>query len=137
MIVSVRFHGTVKLYNYNTDLSLLKDGKYEIETNGGRTYDNAVTVVEIKNGHDKNLRTISKARLIKGPKRPKNPYKAIYVNEEKETICVVWHDGTKTIMKPQDGDDFDIEKGIALCFMKKAFDNRGCYYNAFRDIITN
>jgi len=26
-----------------------------------------------------------------------------------------------------------LEKGIALCFMKKFFDNRGCYNNAFRD----
>ena len=32
---------------------------------------------------------------------------------------VFWSDGTKTVVKCQEGDTFDQEKGLALCFMKK------------------
>lgn len=36
---------------------------------------------------------------------------------------VLWGDGTKTVVKCSDNDIFDEEKGIALCFMKKATGN--------------
>lgn len=32
---------------------------------------------------------------------------------------VLWVDGTKTIAKVSEGDEFDPEKGVAVCFMKK------------------
>ena len=32
---------------------------------------------------------------------------------------VLWDDDTKTIAKVSDGDEFDPEKGVAICFMKK------------------
>lgn len=32
---------------------------------------------------------------------------------------VFWSDGTKTVCKCSDGDTFDPEKGIAMCFFKK------------------
>lgn len=32
---------------------------------------------------------------------------------------ILWDDGTKTIAKVSDGDEFDPEKGVAICFMKK------------------
>ena len=58
----------------------------------------------------------------------------IIVNHAKETVCIVWKDGTKTVMRPQPGDKFDAEKGIALAFMKKCYNNRGCFNDAFKDI---
>lgn len=36
---------------------------------------------------------------------------------------VVWMDGSKTVVKCSEHDDFDPEKGIALCYMKKVFGN--------------
>lgn len=33
---------------------------------------------------------------------------------------VIWEDGEKTVVKCMKGDDYDAEKGLALCFMKKA-----------------
>lgn len=32
---------------------------------------------------------------------------------------VLWGDGTKTIARVSDGDEFDPEKGVAVCFMKR------------------
>lgn len=134
MIVGVVFYGNTKTYYYNTDLSLLKWGVYDIVVNDRTTYDNFIKIIGIKAGHDNKLRTITGARLIKGPNKPVKPYKNIFVNEFKRTICVVWKDDTRTVMKCHPDDEWDEEKGIAMCFMKKTFDNRGCYYDTFKDI---
>lgn len=40
---------------------------------------------------------------------------------------VMWMDGTKTVVKCQDGDAFDPEKGLAMAISKKAFGNKGKY----------
>lgn len=45
---------------------------------------------------------------------------------------VYWKDGTKTVVKCQDGEAFDPEKGLALCFMKKACGNKGNFNDEFR-----
>ena len=45
---------------------------------------------------------------------------------------VYWFDGTKTVVKAQDGDIFDKEKGFAMACAKKFFGNKGNYYNEFR-----
>lgn len=137
MIVKVIFGSGSKIYAYNTKLELLMGGVYDIVSNGSngsRGYDSYVTVIRVEPGTDPMLRTITEAHLIKGPRRPEKPYKQVVVNESKRTICVVWKDGTRTVMKPHPDDEWDVEKGIALCFMKRMFDNRGCYYNTFRDI---
>ena len=42
---------------------------------------------------------------------------------------VYWHDGTKTVVKAQDGEPFDKEKGLAMAFMKKVCGNKGNYFN--------
>lgn len=135
-LVTVKFKGTPnKEYFFNTNLFLMKDGIYEIVADNKTTYDNEVKVVAFYGSQSqKGLRTITEAKLIVAPPKPKKLYKKIYVNREKETICVLWNDGTKTIMRPQLGDTFDMEKGIALCFMKRWYDNRGCFNDVFKDI---
>lgn len=50
---------------------------------------------------------------------------------------VFWKDGSKTIVKAQNGEDIDYEKGIALCFMKKVNGNNGNYNNIFREYIVS
>lgn len=38
---------------------------------------------------------------------------------------VYWKDGTKTVVKCQNGDNFDPEKGFAMAFLKKCWGNKG------------
>lgn len=42
---------------------------------------------------------------------------------------VVWKDGSKTVVKCDNKDKFDREKGVALCFMKKALGNKSRQIN--------
>lgn len=42
---------------------------------------------------------------------------------------VFWQDGTKTVVKTQNGDEFDPEKGLAMAISKKALGNEGRYFN--------
>lgn len=46
---------------------------------------------------------------------------------------VFWADGTKTVVKIQDGDIYDPEKGLAMAIAKKALGNQGNYYEVFKD----
>ena len=46
---------------------------------------------------------------------------------------VYWEDGTKTVVKCGKDDTFDKEKGLALCFMKKALGNKGNYNNVLKE----
>ena len=46
---------------------------------------------------------------------------------------VYWEDGTKTVVKCGEDDVYDKEKGLALCFMKKALDNKGNYNNVLKE----
>ena len=43
---------------------------------------------------------------------------------------ILWADGTKTVVKCSEGDEYDPEKGIAFCYMKKIFGNN--YYKNLR-----
>jgi len=70
------------------------------------------------------------------------------VDRERFTICpsdniervifnepatiVYWKDGTKTIVKCQPGDDYDDEKGLALCIAKKYLGNKSNFNNVFK-----
>ena len=45
---------------------------------------------------------------------------------------IIWDDGTKTVVKAQNGEVFDKEKGLAMAVVKKAFGNNGNYYNEFK-----
>lgn len=48
---------------------------------------------------------------------------------------IIWVDGTKTVVKCDKDDTYDPEKGIALCFMKKAMNNKSNYNNVFKEWI--
>lgn len=45
---------------------------------------------------------------------------------------IFWSDGTKTVVKTQNGENFDPEKGLAMAIAKKAFGNEGYYYNVIK-----
>lgn len=44
---------------------------------------------------------------------------------------VKWDDGTKTVVKVQNGEDYDPEKGLAMAISKKALGNDRTYYHTF------
>ena len=64
--------------------------------------------------------------------------KTNYISEIKNVIfndpatIVFWEDGTKTVVKCQDGDEFDPEKGLAMAIVKKAYGNKGNYCNKMK-----
>lgn len=64
--------------------------------------------------------------------------KTNYIPEIKNVIfndpatIVFWEDGTKTVVKCQDGDEFDPEKGLAMAIVKKAYGNKGGYCNKLK-----
>lgn len=45
---------------------------------------------------------------------------------------VIWSDGTKTVVKAQNGEMFDREKGLAMAICKKAFGNTSNYNEVFK-----
>ena len=45
---------------------------------------------------------------------------------------VKWADGTKTVVKVQNGEPYDEEKGLAMAFVKKIYGNKGNYNDIFR-----
>lgn len=48
---------------------------------------------------------------------------------------VFWKDGTKTVVKCQDGDLFDPEKGLVMAYFKRLHGNRGNYYNVIKKFV--
>ena len=45
---------------------------------------------------------------------------------------VFWNDGTKTVVKTQNGEVFDPEKGLAMAISKKALGNKGNYFEQIK-----
>lgn len=45
---------------------------------------------------------------------------------------VFWEDGTKTVVKCQDGDLYSEELGLAMCISKKALGNKGNFNETFK-----
>ena len=141
-VIKVKFANSHfdRVYYYRTQLNLIKGGVYNIVADNRTRYDNPVTVIE-DNVYTKELplgvcvREITSAKIVEAPPKPTGGIENIFLNEEKGTVVIRWVDGTKTKVKCQDGEDFDAEKGIALCFMKRAFHNRGCYNDVFKKYI--
>ena len=46
-----------------------------------------------------------------------------------------WPDGTKTVVKCQDGDRFDPEKGVAMAMLKKYLGGTGRYNDVLRNLV--
>lgn len=139
--IIVKFKGTEKRYIYKTRLNLMVGAIYDITADNSKTYNNPVLIEEINEKAPKNynhaypMREITNAVLIQAPRRPIANVKII-INEKKKTTVAIWGDGSKTVVKCQPGDEFDAEKGIAMCFVKRSFNNRGCYNDWMREVIS-
>ena len=62
----------------------------------------------------------------------RNKFKIKKVIFNDPATIVIWVDGTKTVVKAQDGETYDPEKGLALAISKKALGNEGNYYEEFK-----
>lgn len=134
--------GSTKQYVYLTNLNLMDDGVYNIVADGRTIYNNPVKILfqkDVSNSSiisgDFHLRTITHAKIVQAPDRPDHGIKKMFINPKKKTTVIWWKDGTKTKVKCQDGENFDVEKGVALCYMKKFFNNRGCYNEILKEAI--
>ena len=48
---------------------------------------------------------------------------------------ILWIDGTKTVVRCQDGEKYDPEKGLAMALIKKMCGNKGNYYKIFTKVL--
>ena len=79
---------------------------------------------------------------VNKPVTPKPPVKdnkyefvSLLANKEKGAFTVVWADGTHTIIHIQDGDAWDDEKALAMCFVKKMMGNKGSFNDIFTKVM--
>lgn len=61
-----------------------------------------------------------------------NSFKIKNVIFNDPATIVLWEDGTKTIVKCQDGDTYSEELGLAMCIAKKALGNKGNFNEIFK-----
>ena len=88
--------------------------------------------------YDKNC-TMSKDEIITNI-HPCKFYPYFIPNIEKVVFnnpatIVFWATGEKTVVKCQDGESFDKEKGLALCVMKYVMGNKSSYNNVIKKFI--
>lgn len=46
---------------------------------------------------------------------------------------IIWDDKTKTVVKAQEDEPYDPEKGMAMCIAKHIYGDSGSYYNVFSE----
>ena len=75
------------------------------------------------------LANVSKNELYRSNKKE---IKRVIFNEP--YTIVIWANGEKTIVKAQDGEPYDKEKGLAMCFAKYALGNTCRYFDFFKEV---
>ena len=63
---------------------------------------------------------------------PYQPFSITNVIFNPPATIVLWNDGTKTVVKTQNGEVFDPEKGLAMAISKKALGNKGNYFEQIK-----
>ena len=118
-----------KRYEYKTNLELIPGASYLIKADYVTEYGTPVVIVgyKAKQDYDRKLREITHAACYDAPKRKDSKISKVIFNEEKGVTVILWKDNTKTKVRCQEGDVFDKEKAIALCYMKKCLGNTGAF----------
>lgn len=102
-----------------------------LEIDGERV---ALRPLELRHAYGKN--TILKAEIMSifqesnARSRKKNIIKNVIFNDS--ATIVIWGDGTKTVVKCQEGDKYNAELGLAMCISKKYFGNKGNFNEVFK-----
>lgn len=99
--------GEVKMYTTNTTDSIINNYMKE--------YDNAMEVL---------------GRYSSYYNHPVPEIKNVIFNPP--ATIVFWNDGTKTVVKCDERDQFDPEKGITMAFFKKMHGNKGHYFEEIK-----
>lgn len=142
--VEVKFLGTDdKTYLFRTKMNLEINKWYDIYTKESGRYSNPVKVVkEYSTAYfcgDSMYKEIIAATEVHLCARidktkhstiesnsPKDGWiDQVWFNPAKGTTVVRWTDGSKTMVRCQEGESFDKEKGLALCYMKRTLGNKG------------
>lgn len=135
-LVKVKFNGVGNDYVYWTQLNLTEGATYWIVADHRTEYSNPVQVMEVKtdtHAHERYLngnriREITVAELASAPARPKSLIKNVYYNPEKRVTTVLWNDNfPATLITQHELDEYDGEKALAMAFMKRFYNNRGCF----------
>lgn len=80
--------------------------------------------------------TIAGAKALReAMQKSVNPFEIRKVIFNEPATIVFWADGTKTVVKCQEGDVYSKETGLALCFAKKALGNKGNFNDIFHEWI--
>lgn len=144
-IVEVKFLGTNdKTYFFRTRLSLEIGKWYDIYTKESGGYSSPIKVVKehpttvylYDSGMYKEIISATEVCLYAKVDKtkhssiesnsPKDGYiDQVWFNPAKGTTVVRWIDGSKTMVRCQEGEPFDKEKGLALCYMKRTLGNKG------------
>jgi hypothetical protein len=107
-------------------------GKKELIDKACETY--FQYIIAPKKSLSKYIRDIHAEEFREEPVKPRE----IYIPEIKNVYCndpvtvVMWEDGTKTMVRCQEGDVYSAETGLALCIAKKALGNMPNFNNVFR-----
>ena len=121
--------------NWTGDLFRHRDavfGKEELVNKAHKTYFHVVIAPKgslskyISNEHKNNTSEEIEAPTAYIPEIAK-----VHFNDP--MTVVIWEDGTKTVVKCQEGDTFDHEKGIAMAFVKKCNGNTGSYCDLIKE----
>ena len=118
---------TVKIEPQYISVGISMDGCSKVEIQGVlRDYEWKSNNLRLEPVHKKvDFRKMYGAMFWEMPK-----IKDVIFNDP--ATIVFWADGTKTVVKCQDGDIFDPEKGLVMATTKKALGNKGNYYNELK-----
>lgn len=146
-IVSVTFPTSEKIYQFRCKFKLQVGEKYYIENETGHDYKKTPVLIKSCIADQTNgksfdryqpfeYRTIAKAKLVNQGEEMHEPIVRQVIYNHPATI-VHWDDGTKTVVKCDEEDDYDEMTGFLLCFMKKVCGNTGRYNEVLRKQVWN
>lgn len=117
--------------NYNRLLnfiSLYNDCiDYYIDTDGMRFYCKDVESAEVLTNRINDLSNKKTKDLAISSKNLYSTFEIKDILVNGPATIVFWTDGTKTVVKCGPDDSYDIEKAVAMCFMKKALGSRSMH----------
>lgn len=119
-IYGIRVHG---LHNPDSEDGLYWCRETELERNRSQRYEDDFVNMMLKLSRD--LRRMNGL----GSVFPNVIKKVIFNNP---ATIVIWSDDTKTVVKCQDNDNYDPEKGLAMAIAKRVFGNQGNFNNVFK-----
>ena len=117
--------------NYNrllNFLSLYNDRiRYHVDTDGMRFDCKDVESAEVLTNRINNLSNKKTKDLAISSNSLYNTFEVKDILVNGPATIVFWADGTKTVVKCGHDDSYDIEKAVAMCFMKKALGSRSMH----------